>query len=289
MSPGITVAERPTHAEARAGLSDRLRLLGFQAWIFLKRGWTHTTSYRLNFALSIANVFIGLVGYYYLSHAADPRIAAYAGNAAGFIIVGTTFNTFVSVALASYSGSIRSEMFLGTIEHWLLSASTLTRLVVLSTIWEFLWPLLTTTITFVLLTLILGLHFDIEWSTSLVFFLLTIVVMSGFGLISAGIIMVSKIGDPLSLAWTAVNTLLIGALFPVTVLPGWMQGVSNVLPNYHALNGLRAGLLHHASLASETGELLSVLVFCAVTVPLGILTFRLGFERARSQGTLAQF
>lgn len=289
MTEHLTVAERPTQSPDRQGLAGELRLLRFQAWSFLKRGWTHTTSYRLNFALSVANVFIGLVGYYYLSHAADPRIGAYSGNPAGFIIVGTTFNTFVSVALASYSGSIRSEMFLGTIEHWLLSASSLTRLVVLSTIWEFMWPLLTTTITFILLTLILGLHFDIEWTTSLVFFLLTVVVMSGFGLISAGIIMVSKIGDPLSLAWTAVNTLLIGALFPVTVLPAWMQSISKVLPNYHALNGLRAGMLQHASLASESSELLSVLIFCAITVPLGVLIFRLGFERARSQGTLAQF
>ena len=290
MTLRTTVAERPTQMATIPDAGSRLRLLRFQAWIFVKRGWTHTTSYRLNFALSIVNVFIGLVSYYFLSRAyADSQLGAFAQNKAGWIIVGTTFNTFVSVALASYSGSIRSEMFLGTIEHWLLSASTLTRLVVLSTIWEFLWPLLTTAITFMALVGILGLHFDIEWTTTLVFFVLAVVVMSGFGLISAGIIMISKIGDPLSLAWTAINTLLIGAVFPVGVLPRWMQGISAVLPNYHALNGLRAGMLQHASLASEWGELAIVLAFCAATLPLGILTFRLGFERARSQGTLAQF
>ena len=120
-------------------------------------------------------------------------------------------------------------------------------------------------------------------------FLLAVVVMSGFGLISAGIIMISKIGDPLSLVWTAVNTLLIGAVFPVTVLPDWMQQVSRVLPNTHALTGLREGMLNHASLASQSSEVFSVLVFCAITVPLGVVIFRLGFERARAQGTLAQF
>src|SRR5437588_12265829 len=108
----------------------------YQARIFVKRGFVHSASYRLNFSLSIVNVLIGLVSYYFLSQAyARGALGQFGSNPAGFIIVGTTFNTFVSVALASYAGSIRSEMFLGTIEHWLLSASSMTRLVLLSTIW----------------------------------------------------------------------------------------------------------------------------------------------------------
>lgn len=262
----------------------------FQARIFVKRGFVHNVSYRLNFSLSIVNVLIGLVSYYYLSRVYNGQpLGDYSTNKAGYIVVGTTFSTFVNVALASYSGSIRSEMFLGTIEHWLLSAASLTRLVVLSTVWEFLWPLMTTFITFALLVAILGVHFDANWLTVAVFFLLTVVTMSGFGLISAGIIMVSKIGDPLSTAWGAVNTLLIGALFPPSVLPGWLGSVSNVLPNFHALNGLRAGMLHHASLADTGHELLITGLFCIAVLPLGALAFRFGFERARSGGTLGQF
>jgi len=267
-----------------------LRGLAFQTRIFIKRGFTHAASYRLNFTLSVVNVLIGLIAYYFLSKIARPELlGAYGNNTAGFIIVGTTFNTFVSVALASYAGSIRSEMFLGTIEHWLLAASSMTRLVVLSTVWEFLWPLITTVITFTVLVALLQVSFDVDWTATVVFFLLTVVAMSGFGLISAGIIMVSKIGDPLATAWGAINSLLIGSLFPITVLPGWMQAISGALPNYHALNGLRAALLQHHGLAQETHELWVLLVFCAVMLPLGVAVFRLGFERARAQGTLAQF
>ena len=281
-----TVAVPAPPAREAHGLSG----LAFQARIFVKRGFVHNSSYRLNFSLSIANVLVGLVAYYYLSRVVTGRdYGIYSANPAGAIVVGTTFSTFVNVALASYSGSIRSEMFLGTIEHWLLSSASLVRLVVLSTIWEFLWPLLTTAITFTLLVIILGVHFDPNWLTVSVFFLLTVVTMSGFGLISAGIIMVSKIGDPLSTAWGAVNTLLIGAIFPTSVLPGWMGAISNALPNYHALNGLRAGMLQHASLSSQAHELWITAVFMVCTVPLGAFVFRLGFERARGQGTLGQF
>lgn len=267
-----------------------MRGLGYQASIFIKRGFVHSSSYRLNFSLSIVNVLIGLISYYFISRFANASLlGGFADNPAGFVIAGTTFNTFVSVALASYAGSIRSEMFLGTIEHWLLSASSLTRLVALSTIWEFLWPLLTTAVTFTVMVLAIGVHFDVNWLSAIVFFLLTVVTMSGFGLISAGIIMVSKIGDPLSTAWSAVNTLLIGAIYPVSVLPGPLQTISNWLPNRHALDAMREATIHHASLASQMHELIIVLVFCVVTVPLGVLVFRLGFERARAQGTLGQF
>ena len=274
-----------------SGTATLLRGLLYQARIFVKRGFVHSASYRLNFTLSIANVLIGLISYYFLSQAyAKGALGQFGSNPAGFIIVGTTFTTFVSVALASYAGSIRSEMFLGTIEHWLLSASTMTRLVMLSTIWEFLWPMITTLITFTVLVLTLpNVHFDIDVLATIVFFILTVVVMSGFGLISAGIIMVSKIGDPLSTAWGAVNSLFIGAIFPVSILPGWMRHISDFLPNFYALNGLRDAMLLHQSLASETHNLVILLIFAAVTIPLGVLSFRLGFERARSQGTLAQF
>ena len=267
-----------------------LRGLGFQARIFLKRGFVHNSSYRLNFTLSIVNVLVGLISYYFLSKIVGSKsLGVYADNPAAFIIAGTTLMTFVSVSLASYAGSIRSEMFLGTIEHWLLATSSLTRLVFLSTLWEFAWPLLTTVITFTILAVAIGVHFDPNLLTTLLFFLLTVVVMSGFGLISAGIIMVSKIGDPLSSAWGVVTSLLSGSLFPVSVLPGWLSVISNGLPTYYALNGLRGGLILHHSVVQEARPLLILLAFAVGIVPVGILAFRLGFERARAQGTLAQF
>jgi ABC-2 type transport system permease protein len=268
-----------------------LRGLGFQARIFLKRGFIHNTSYRLNFSLAIVNVLAGLISYYFLSKIVGSGVLGeYSKEPAAYIIAGTTLMTFVTVALASYGGSIRSEMFLGTIEHWLLSVSSLTRLVALSTLWEFAWPLITTVITFTILSLAFsGVHFNPDLLTTLLFFVLTLAVMSGFGLISAGIIMVSKIGDPLSTAWGIVTSLLSGALFPITVLPAWLQPVSHGLPTYYAVNGMRAALILHHSVAQELNGVLILLAFAVCILPLGVLAFRLGFERARAQGTLAQF
>lgn len=276
------------------GLPGALRWtrgLLFQARIFLKRGFTHNSSYRLNFSLSIVNVLVGLITYFFSSKIiGDQKLGIYSDYRAEFIISGTTLMTFVSVALASYAGSIRSEMFLGTIEHWLLSASSLTRLVFLSTLWEFAWPLVTTLVTFTLLAVALhAVHFNPDYLTVLVFFLLTVAVMSGFGLISAGIIMVSKIGDPLSTAWGVVTSLLSGSLFPVTVLPAWLSAISNGLPTYYAVNGMRGALILHHSLWQESTPALALLAFAIGILPVGILSFRLGFERARAQGTLAQF
>src|SRR5438445_12899058 len=161
-----TAVSSPPRQSARSWL----RGLAFQARIFVKRGFIHNSSYRLNFSLSIVNILIGLVSYYFLSKIARAdKLGEFGQNPAGFIIVGTTFTTFVSVALASYAASIRSEMFLGTIEHWLLAASSMTRLVVLSTVWEFLWPLITTVITFTVLVALLQVSFDVDWTATVVF------------------------------------------------------------------------------------------------------------------------
>jgi ABC-2 type transport system permease protein len=267
-----------------------LQLLLFQLLVFLKRGIKHDFSYKLNFGLSLFNILVGLISYFFLSRVVSPaQLGPFASNPAAFIIVGSTFATFVSVALASYAGSLRTEMFMGTIEQWLLSPSSLIRLIALSTVWEFLWPTISTAFTFVVLAVLLHLNFDINWTTTLVFFLLTLVAMSGFGLISAGFIMVSKTGDPISTLWGVVTSLLSGTLFPITVLPGWMQSISQVLPTYHALQGLRPALINHASIAQESHELLIMALFSVIVVPIGLLSFKIGFEHARKAGTLGQF
>ena len=51
------------------------RGLLFQAGIFVKRGFVHNASYRLNFTLSVVNVLIGLVSYYFLSHVVSASLS----------------------------------------------------------------------------------------------------------------------------------------------------------------------------------------------------------------------
>lgn len=265
----------------------------YRAWVFIKRGFIHNTSYRLAFTLNFVNMLVGVISFYYLSRLIEAGnttlLAEYGNNAAAFIVVGTTFNAFVSLALRSYSGSISSEQMLGIIEHWWMARTPLTLLVIFSTFWEFLWPVGTSLVTFTMLALAFQVHFSVNLPATLLLFLLTLTSISGLGMMSAGVIMVSKHGDPLGFLWGVLSGLLSGVYYPIQVLPAWLQAVSLALPTTHALRGLRAALINGASLYEVRWELAILALFTLVTVPLGLWAFNAGFGRARREGSLAQY
>jgi ABC-2 type transport system permease protein len=57
----------------------------------------------------------------------------------------------------------------------------------------------------------------------------------------------------------------------------------------YALRALRLALLQGASLTDLVGEILTMIAFCAVLVPLSALSFRMAVRRARDEGSLTQF
>jgi ABC-2 type transport system permease protein len=118
---------------------------------------------------------------------------------------------------------------------------------------------------------------------------LTITSLSGIGLMSAGIIIITKVGDPITWAFTTLTGLLSGVLFPVEYLPGYLQAVSMVLPTTHALHALRLTLIQNAGLPDVIPQLLLLLLMTLITIPLGFVVIKLGFNQARRVGSLAQY
>ncbi len=88
----------------------------------------------------------------------------------------------------------------------------------------------------------------------------------------------------------AVMGLLSGTVFPIEVMPQWMQTLASSLsPLTHALDALRAALLEGASLSAVGDSLLILAGFAAVLLPLGILALEWGLRHARRNGGLSRF
>ncbi|MFQ6102643.1 MAG: ATP-binding cassette domain-containing protein [Anaerolineae bacterium] len=79
-----------------------------------------------------------------------------------------------------------------------------------------------------------------------------------------------------------------GVLFPVEMLPHYLQAVSSILPTTHALKALRLTLIRGASLAEVAPELTFLVITSCLTIPLGLLVFHLGFNKARRRGSLGE-
>lgn len=113
--------------------------------------------------------------------------------------------------------------------------------------------------------------------------------LTGFGLASAGILLVSKEGEPLTWFLMTLTGLISGVLYPVSILPGWVQQLSWALPTTQALHGLRLACSRGAGPASLQDCMTILALWGSITLPAGLLVLRWGLAKARRQGSLGEF
>jgi len=119
--------------------------------------------------------------------------------------------------------------------------------------------------------------------------LLSIAAMLSLGIISGSIVLVYKQGDPLSLAVNSGAFLLSGVVYPVSILPGWLQGGSWLLPHTYALESLRLTLLQGASLGDVARPVGILTLFAGGLLPLSLLLFRYAVRRAQIEGSCGHY
>ena len=101
--------------------------------------------------------------------------------------------------------------------------------------------------------------------------------------------MVFKRGNPFSWLVTSLEGIIGGVYFPITVLPGWMQILAKFFPITHAIRAIELAVYRGYSLKQLSGEILSLLIFSAVLVPLSLTAFKYSVGRAKREGSLIQY
>jgi len=160
-----------------------------------------------------------------------------------FALIGFMTITFATVALSSFSQAISAEQQGGTLE--VLLSSPLTRV---STVLSgcLTVPLGMATIQAVLL-------FSLGWMAAdgslyptglplaAVLLALTMGSFYALGIVVAALMVVTKRGDPLSGFVLQGTSLVAGAVFPVTLLPGPLRTAAHLFPAYYGFEGMRRG------------------------------------------------
>src|SRR5207247_416624 len=116
-------------------------------------------------------------------------------------------------------------------------------------------------------------------------------VATGFSLTSVGIafgtlVLVVEKGDVLASLAMFVLGLVSGALFPLAVLPGWLEAPAKLVPTQFAFAGLRSALLRGRGWGEDVVVLAAVAI---VILPLAVALFERGLRIARRRGSLARF
>lgn len=266
----------------------------YKAKAFLARDYRMNVSYRFSFFTSFANIFVSVAMFFFISRllgkAINPYLAEYKGDYFSFVLIGVAFSGFVTTGMSSFSASISSAQSQGTLEAMLVTPTKLSSIILLSSLWSFIFNSLYVCIYLLLGQLFFGLSLtNTNIPAALLIILLATLSFSGMGVTSAAFIMVFKRGNPIDWLYGTASSLLSGMYFPITVLPVWLQPLAYVLPIFYALKAMRLAVLQGYGLWALRTEVGALLVFAMVILPAGIWAFKYAVREAKVDGSLVTY
>jgi ABC-2 type transport system permease protein len=264
------------------------------ALAFFRRGYQEAISYRMAFALRVLTVGFSLASFFYLARFIDlthsPMLDRYGGSYLSFGLVGMVLLNLQHTAVGVYPQSIRAAQVAGTLEAMLATPTPSWLVLVCSPLYRFATAFLNAAVYLAVGGLFFGVEFEaVNVPSLLVAVPLCILAFASVGFFAAALTMLLRRHDPISPALGGLSALLGGVLYPTAILPEWLRALGQALPITHALEMVRRATFAGASLVDLAQPLLGLVLFCAVSVPLGLAAFAWTLRRTRRDGSLTHF
>jgi ABC-2 type transport system permease protein len=262
---------------------------------FVKRDFNIEKSYKVGFIITILGSILPVFSYFFIGKLMNNghtlnAAELYNSNYFSFVLIGVAFSGYFTMALNTFSGQIRRAQMAGCLEA-ILSSQTGTKTVVfLSSIYSFIHSGIFLIITFVISWLFLGFDFSkINIAAFLISMFLSLMSFIGLGIITAAGTILFKQGDPFTFIFGGISGLLSGALFPIALLPSWLQILSVFVPITYSLDALRLSILQGSTIAMISKQLTTLALISFVIFPLSLFFFQWAVEKGKKDGTLMQY
>jgi ABC-2 type transport system permease protein len=263
-------------------------------YAFLWKDWEEARSYRLAHIMQFAGLALPLLLLFFMGQMFDQvhieSIDQYGGNYVAFALMGIIVTTYSGNALRAFSTTLRRAQVVGTLEVLFLTRANLPTLLFGWSLYPFLRSTLSMVVFLVAGFLVLGLSFDnVNVLGAVLTVALLVVVMGSLGVMAASFTLMFKQGDPFTSLLVVASGLLSGTIYPVQVLPEWLQTLAKTLPHTYAIETVRLAVLRGSPLEQILPGLAVLAIYAAVLVPLGFLAFNYALRRAKQNGSLAHY
>ena len=247
-------------------------------------------SYRVGFVTSIIAAFWGLFAFRFVSKLVNT--GQFAGNSTAYFkytVVGLLFASILEPTAVGTSVSARGDQVQGTLEYL---ATQPVRRIYLGWSWSAYGLLQSMAVSAVIVVLTIPIGFsvsNVNVPVVVAVTLLSIAVFSAIGNLGAALVIILQQGLPLVAGLLSILGVVSGTLFPITEFPPWLQVVAHLSPLTYALDALRSALLSDQPSTSYALDLLVLVGFTVVLVPLSAWVLEWSFRVAQRRGSLATF
>jgi len=251
-------------------------------------------SYRAAFLIEIFQALFGVAGFYFLSRFVESakleKSLPPGANYFSFALVGIAFFDYLSVGLHTFDASLQEARQNGTLENLLVTQTSLPVILAGSSLYPFALMSLRTAIYIGWGAALFGFPLSgANWLGAFLVLAASVLAFSGLGILSASYLLIFKRGNPVNWAILGLSTVAGGMMYPVSVLPVWLQHVARLIPITYSLEGMRAAILGHATLRELVPSLAGLVVFAVVLLPISFAIFSWALRRTKIAGTLTHF
>lgn len=272
---------------------------GYAVWFarvlyaFFRRELAELSRYRFAVLIRTLTFVLAAVSLYFFSRfvgGQNAHLKTYGGDYLAFGIVGLLVAELQYVGVAALAQRVQLAQAMGFLEAQLATPAPPWLVLGAAPVYEFGGAALRSSLYLAGSSLLLGVRFDRAHLGSLVLTVpLVLLAFVGLGMLTAAGTMLARRANPVAAILGAASVFLSGVVYPVSVLPEWLQTVGRALPLTHALEALRQALLVGATPSMLAGTLGALGVFVLVLTPTGLALFAYALRRARVDGSLTHY
>jgi ABC-2 type transport system permease protein len=253
---------------------------------FMKRDMISFSTYKTSMTLTILGTIFGALSYAYLGANATMQVVLkeYNMTLVTYLIIGTAFTAYIGQVLSLVQRTINPWW----LEEVLVSPTRLSTFIIGSSLWGFVWSGLVVLVYLAVGSAIFAVNFAVNVPATALVLALGTVALIGFSMLGAGVLILTKQGDPVTWLIQILTTLFGNVFFPPEVMPSFLRAVSYALPQYYFISSIRL------TLTGQTFEMVlpNVLILALTStllLPLGYLAYSWCLRTAKRNGTLSWY
>lgn len=265
------------------------------------RNWFASWAFFLpNFILNLVGILASAVIFYLMGQlvggGVQGHVEQYGFGYGSYIITGVMFSLLMQTTMRGYHEASLDGYWKMEFDMYMQHPGGVSAYLAGSVMSKYIIAIATTLIYFAVGIWIFGVPIAVRNLPALLLVVaLAILSLTGLGLAGASTFSLLNVkargSNPVELLVSFLVTILSGVYFPPTILPPGLQRVAEWLPQTHALRSMRLLLGGKANLldAIVVADLIFLIKFAVVTLPLGILLVTAGMRKALRDGNLTRW
>jgi ABC-2 type transport system permease protein len=257
----------------------------------VRRDFLGTRSYRLAFLLDIFYGVLDLVLYFFISKTFQSAVSSSDLNGApsyfAFAAVGLILGAVLVATSSGLGYRMREEQVAGTLEAINTEPITVLELCIGLVGFPFMFALSRAGLYLAIAAGFLDLDVSqTSWIGFLLVLLASAAAIAPIGILAGAAVLVFKRGQVVAGTLMYLMTILAGMVFPISVLPDWLESIAHLVPLTYAFNGARDALFNGSGWGTDV---LVLLAWAVALWPVALVLFARGLAYAKRAGSLAQY